>query len=121
MAKILKQGPGWRLGYHPEAGSYVGLLGGDDFAFELTQAEFDDFRRLLQQLSETIVAITPELMDEERITCEVESDHLWMEADGYPGNYRIRIILNHGRRCEGEWPPAVIPNLLQAVKMIDVF
>lgn len=121
MSRILKKGTGWRVGYHPEAETYVGLVGSDRWAMELTDAEFQDFRRLLVQLCESIDAIAPELMEEERITCEVESDRLWMEADGYPNAYRIRLILNSGRRCEGEWSPDAIAGLLQGVKMLDCF
>ncbi|MBO9997925.1 MAG: DUF1818 family protein [Cyanobacteria bacterium SID2] len=135
MNRIVKSGQGWRLGYCPDidrsqdnSGSqgntsltFVGLIGADDWAFELTDAEFRDFRRLLVQLDETLHQMSGELMDEENITCEVESECLWMEAAGFSHAYRIRVILNTGRRCEGEWLPEAVPELLRAAQTLDVF
>ena len=49
MQKVLKSGAGWRVGWNL-ASAYQGLVGGDDWAFELTAAELADFCRLLGQL-----------------------------------------------------------------------
>ncbi|MGC9502740.1 DUF1818 family protein [Baaleninema sp.] len=126
---ILKRGRGWRLGYRPPAASpsddetsvFVALVGSDDWAFELTHAEFEDFRRLLVQLKETMQAAAAELSDEERLACEVESQRLWMEAEGFPHAYRVRLILNTGRGCEGEWSPEAVRELLNATQSLEVF
>ncbi|WP_026097854.1 DUF1818 family protein [Baaleninema simplex] len=126
---ILKRGQGWRLGYRPDAVSpsddkttiFVALVGADDWAFELTEAEFSDFRRLLVRLDKTMQAAAAELSDEERLACEVESQWLWMEAEGFPQAYRIRLILNTGRGCEGEWPPDAVRELLDAAQSLHVF
>lgn len=116
--RIVKSGAGWRLGWNPEAEEFVGLIGGESWAFELTADEFQDFCRLLSQLAETMNAMKNELMDEERIACEAESDRLWLEVEGYPHTYSVRLILNAGRGCEGEWLPNAVPELLQAVWML---
>ena len=121
MAKVLKSGAGWRLGWHPEAREYQGLVGSDDWAIELTEAEWQDFCRLFKQLAENMEYMANELMDEEKITCEAVSDLLWMEATGYPDSYSVQFILNNGRRCEGKWPSIVVANLLQAIESINVF
>ncbi|MEQ8956605.1 MAG: DUF1818 family protein, partial [Coleofasciculus sp. C2-GNP5-27] len=76
--RIVKSGSGWRLGWNPQATYYQGLVGTDEWAIELTQAELDDFCRLLAQLAQAIEDIADELVDEEKITCEAESDLLWM-------------------------------------------
>ena len=62
-----------------------------------------------------------ELMDEEKIACEAESDLLWMEVEGYPSAYSLRFILNTGRRGEGSWEAAAVPSLLQATQVLKVF
>ncbi len=62
-----------------------------------------------------------ELMAEERITCEAESAHLWLEVEGYPQSYGLRLILLTGRRGEGTWFPAAVPGLLQAIPSLQVF
>lgn len=119
--RILKQGLGWRIGWNPLATTYQGLLGGENWALELTEAEFNDFCRLLQQLDETMTLMADELMDSERIACEAESDLLWLEVEGYPHSYSLRLILNHGRRCEGNWPQEVVRELVQAIRTLKYF
>ncbi|MEW6493039.1 MAG: DUF1818 family protein [Cyanobacteriota bacterium] len=121
MERLLKTGTGWRLGWNPQASGYQGLVGGEDWAVELTEAELDDFCRLLGQLAETMCQMESELMDEEKISCEAESDLLWMEVEGYPHAYTLRFILNTGRRCEGSWQSQAVPGLVQAVGSLKVF
>ena len=118
MSRIIKTGDGWRIGWHPQGKYYQGLVGTDDWAFELTQAELKDFHRLLKQLVDTMQQMTAELMDEEKISCEAETDLLWMEVEGYPYSYSLRLILNGDRRCEGNWSESVPPRLLQAFDSI---
>jgi hypothetical protein len=114
MAKILKAGNGWRLGWNPNAAIYKGLIGGDDWAIELTEAEWQDLRRLLSQLMATMASIAQELMEGERIACEAESELLWLEVEGFPDNYSLRFILYQGRGCEGNWSATALPELLAA-------
>ena len=121
MERLLKIGEGWRIGWNPNALEYKGLVGGDDWAIELTEAELNDFCRLLAQLAATMTKMAAELMDEEKIACEAESDLLWLEAEGYPHAYNLHLIVNSGRRCEGNWPSAAVPGLLQAIQIIQVF
>jgi hypothetical protein len=114
MAKILKTGQGWRIGWNPSAAVYQGLIGGDDWAIELTRDEWQDFRRLLSQLTATMAAMTSELMEEERIACEAESELLWLEVEGFPDNYSLRFILYQGRSCEGNLSATALQELLAA-------
>jgi hypothetical protein len=108
MARQVKEGEGWRLGWNPDAIHFKGLVAGEHWALELTPAEFEDFCRLALQLADTVAAMAPELMAEERITCEVESDQLWLEAEGYPHQFSLRLLLLTGRRGEGAWPPETV-------------
>ncbi|MDY6936248.1 MAG: DUF1818 family protein [Cyanobacteriota bacterium] len=121
MSRIVKSGSGWRLGWDTSAETFQGLVGGADWAFELTQAEFRDFCRSLDRLATTIDRMKNELMDEEKITLVTESERLWLEAEGYPEAYSIHFILNTGRRCEGEWQPEAVPGLLHATRTIEFF
>lgn len=121
MERLLKTGSGWRLGWNPKAADYQGLVGGDDWAFELTEAELDDFCRLVGQLAQTMSQMAGELMDEEKISCEAESNLLWMEVEGYPHAYKLRFILNTGRRFEGSWNADAVPGLVQAAGSLKVF
>jgi hypothetical protein len=121
MSRFLKSGPGWRIGYDPEAVEFQGLVGTDDWALELTEAELDDFCRLLGQLVDTMKQMATELMDEEAIACEVESDRLWLEVEGYPQSYTLRLIVLQGRRAEGCWPAQVVNDLFQATCSLKIF
>ncbi len=121
MAKLVKSGPGWRLGWDGEAQEFKGLVGSETWAIELTEAELDDFCRLAYQLSETIGQMAQELMDEERIACEAETDRLWLEVEGYPQAFSLRFMLLGGRRGEGFWPEMAVPELLQATQTLKVF
>jgi len=121
MARQLKKGQGWQIGWDTEPVLYRGLIGTDSWALELTEAELDDFCRLALQLADTMAQMAEELMDEERIACEVESDRLWLEAEGYPHAYSLRILLLQERRAEGAWSPDTIPDLLQAIQTLQVF
>jgi hypothetical protein len=96
-------------------------VGTEEWALELTDVEMADFCRLLQQLVASMQAIAPELMDDEKIACEAESDLLWLEVEGYPHSYSLHLILLQGRRGEGCWQSAAVPELLQALESVKVF
>ena len=121
VERVIKTGVGWRLGWNPEAEEFKGLVAGDGWAIELTEAELNDFCRLLGQLAGTMSQMSSELMDEEKIAIEAESDLLWVQVEGYPEAYSVQLILNAGRRCEGFWPTAAVPTLVQAAKVLKVF
>jgi len=116
MAQQIQAGKGWRLGWNPDASEFCGLVGGDEWAVELTEAELKDFCRLLLQLADMMQQMASELMPEEKLQCEVESDRLWLEADGLPHSYHLHLLLLTGRRSEGSWVATAVPGLLQAVQ-----
>ena len=117
----IKEGSGWRLGFNPQAENYQGLVASATWALELTQAEFQDFCRLALQLAGSVEKLASELMDEERFTCEAESSLLWLEAEGFPDAYSLRMLLLTGRGAEGSWPAAVVPHLIAAISGLAVF
>ena len=121
MALHLKEGQGWRLGWNPDAIVFKGLVGGDGWALELTTAEFEDFCRLVLQLVDTLQAMAEELMDEERIACEQETDRIWVEVEGYPKAYSLRFMLLTGRQAEGHWPATVTPEFVQVIPAVTLF
>ena len=121
MERVVKSGVGWRIGWNPDTSEFKGLVGGEDWAIELTEAELTEFCRLLEQLAQSMAQSADELMDEEKISCEAESDLLWMEVEGYPHAYSLRFILNTGRRAEGNWSAAAVPGLVQAIQVLKVF
>lgn len=121
MARQLKSGHGWKIGWDPDALLYRGLIGTDTWALELTEEELEDFCRLSIQLADILAQIASELMDEERITCEVESDRIWLEAEGFPDSFSLRFILLQGRSAEGYWSTEATTELVQAIPSLRVF
>ncbi|HEY9878084.1 MAG TPA: DUF1818 family protein, partial [Leptolyngbyaceae cyanobacterium] len=115
MGRYIKEGSGWRLGWDTEAALYKGLIAGEAWSLELTEQEFQDFCALAQQLAKTMAQIASELMEAERIACEAETERIWLEAEGFPQEYSLHILVLTGRRCEGEWPAEVVPELVQAI------
>ena len=82
---------------------------------ELTAEEFEDFRRLAEELVATLKAMADHLMAEEQLTCELESKHVWLELEGYPQAYGLRFILQGGRRGEGRWSAPVADQVMAAI------
>ena len=121
MERLLKSGKGWRIGWNPTASEYKGLVGTSEWAMELTEAELNDFCRLLGQLVQTMSQMAGELMDQERIACEAESELLWIEVEGFPHSYELRLILNRGRRCQGYWSEGAAGELAQATQILKLF
>ena len=118
MSRLLKKGKGWRIGWHPEAEKYQGLIGSESWAIELTAIEFKEFYRLLRQLTDTMAQIASELMDEERIAIEAESNLMWLEIEGYRDRYSLRLILHCDRRCEGNWEAGIASELVLVMQRI---
>ena len=118
MHRLLKKGKGWRIGWYSEAEVYQGLVGAESWAIELTAIEFREFYRLLRQLSDTMAQMATELMDEERIAIEAESNLMWLEVEGYPDSYSLRFILHQNRKCEGNWEADVATELVSVMQRI---
>ncbi len=119
--KRLKTGSNWRVGWNESASPFKGLVGGDDWACELTAAEFEDFFRLFMDLHNTMESMAAELMEEEAIAIEKETDLLWMQTNGFPSSYELSFILLTGRRAEGHWDKDASQSLFQAIQTIQLF
>lgn len=118
MNRKLLSGNGWRIGWNPTAEQFSGLVGGDTWAIELTHSEFKDFCRLAQQLCSTMADMATQLMDEERLSCEQETEAIWLEVEGFPTHYDLRFILLLGRKGEGAWPAIVVDELIKAIEQV---
>jgi hypothetical protein len=115
MGRSLRQGPGWRVGWNPEAEVYQALVGDDHWAVELTSHELADLRRLSNQLVSSLQSIADELMEEESIELEAESEHIWVALEGLANRYSLRFILLGDRGSEGGWNEAATAGVLQAL------
>ncbi|URR35876.1 DUF1818 family protein [Thermosynechococcus sp. HN-54] len=109
----LRVGQGWRVGWRKDQ-PYASLVGAEDWATELTAAEFKAFVDLFCQLHGQLQAIAPELMAEERITLSGSNDAVHLELEGYPHAYSLHLIVLGDRRVEGTWPAPVPAEFLLA-------
>ncbi len=116
--RAIQEGDGWRIGWNDGAPIYQGLLAGADWAIELTADEFQSFCRLAQQLAQQMQAMADLLMDEECLTCDAESDQVWVEASGYSHQFALRVMVQSGRRCEGAWSETATRHLLWAMETL---
>ena len=116
----LVEGEGFRVGWDPGGGEFVGLVGTGNWAVELTEEEWADFRRLLNQLAETMAEMSIELMEEEALSVELETDRIWMAVEGFAQCYGLRFMTQGGRGIEGEWSAETVPGLLAAIAQMEV-
>lgn len=114
LEQDLRTGQGWRVGWRSAGGAFPALVGAENWAVELTAAEFQTFTQFLGQLSQQLHAISRELMPEEAIALTAQNDRMHLELEGYPHAYRLHLILLEGRRAEGVWPAPVAPEFLLA-------
>ncbi|MGQ9838729.1 MAG: DUF1818 family protein [Cyanobacteriota bacterium] len=113
-SRLLK-GSGWRLGWDPAGQHFVALVGGETWALELTQTEWQDFVAGLQRLVKDMEAIGSQLMAEEKITLEQVSPSLTLIASGTATAWSLYLQLHQGRRAEGFWSAGAALELSRAV------
>lgn len=118
MDRQLLEGEGWRLGWNSKVVQYPALVGGRDWAIELNEQEFADFCDFVEKLSAAMEGMAENLMPGERVSCEMESDCLWMEAEGFPSRFSLRAIVRQGRACEGNWGEGAVEPLRSAIRQL---
>ena len=118
MSRRLLSGLGWRLGWLPNAKAFSGLLGGEDWAIELTTQELKDFYQLSWQLRNVMQQMQTELAEQENLTCTATTELIELEATGYPNCFSLHLQLQTGRRCEGMWNDSATFSLLDAIEQL---
>ena len=69
---IQDQGPGWRLKRNTSKQKYSFLIGGDDWAVELTDFEWNGLHKVVSKLVEQHEQMNDRLMREEEIFIEID-------------------------------------------------
>lgn len=115
----VQEGEGWRLLVDPARCPFSVLIGGTDWAAELTPAEAALMARGVACLRKQHGALVDQLLAEEAISLEWESGELWLALEGDRTSWRLRFVLTPGaglRGLEGAWTPAASAALAAALQ-----
>ncbi|MBM5802538.1 MAG: DUF1818 family protein [Cyanobacteria bacterium K_DeepCast_35m_m2_155] len=106
----IQAGQGWRLRMDPQRQPFVVLVGGPDWAVELTAAEAAQLQAGVRCLIEQCAAIAAVLMPEETLELEHASSGLWLQLNGFAERWSLRFVLepqpaamHPARGVEGGW------------------
>ncbi len=119
MERVWCEGVGFRVGLDLGKGEFVGLVGTGEWAIELTMAELRDFCRLVRELASAMAAMAGELMDEESLDIELESDRIWMAGEGFPSAFSLRFILQDGRGVEGLFGSSAVAGVVAGALAVE--
>ncbi len=102
------EGQGWRLAKDPSRKPFSVLIGGENWAFELTEAEGFSLASLVSELMGQHHALINHLMDEESICLEKENGSWWGCLEGDKNSWSLQVIFsgvgNTSRGVEFGWP-----------------
>ena len=115
---IQQEGSGWRVARDPQRNGFTVLLGGQGWAFELTEPEWTGFCELLVELVRNHAALVDQLMAEEAIELELERGPWWGCLEGDRERWSLSVVLTPeaGRGVEGHWPCPAAMALIGAVR-----
>jgi len=104
---IQQEGPGWRLALDFTRSDFSVLIGGEGWAFELTEKEWQGLVTLLSELIRQHHSLQDQLMAEEAIELEMERQGWWGCLVGDRQSWSLQVVLQGSQGCrgvEGHWP-----------------
>ena len=119
---IKHEGIGWRLEKDISRKKYIVLVGGDHFAFELSDQEWEGLRKVISKLIVELDSLKDELMAEEKICLELEIYPWWACIDGNRDDWSLNLILSgenfEGRGLECFWPIPAGKELVEQMRLM---
>jgi len=117
---IKKEGPGWRIIRDSSRDNFSTLIGGESWAIELNQFEWKTLVKVVIDLSDQYKNIKDQLMGDEDITLELESDPWLAILKGDQNGWKLKLILDSSdslnRGAEVSWPRNVTTNVANAMR-----
>ena len=117
---IKKEGPGWRIIRDSTRENFSILIGGDSWAIELNESEWKSLVKVVIDLSDQYKNIKDQLMGDEDITLELESNPWVAILKGDQQGWNLKLILDSSdsfhRGAEVYWPRNVTFHLVQAMR-----
>lgn len=118
---IQQEGPGWRLARDQTRLEFPVLIGGEGWAVELTDVEWQGLVALLSVLTDQHHALQSQLMDDEGIELEMEQGLWWGCLDGDRNRWSLQVVLQGapGRRgIEAHWPGSAAQAVVAAMRTV---
>ena len=116
---IQQEGPGWRLALDRSRPHFSALIGGEGWAFELTEMEWQGLVALLLVLTQQHHDLQSQLMEDEAIELEMERDLWWCCLDGDRNRWSLGVVLEGTPGCRGleaHWPAPAAQAFVAAMR-----
>ena len=117
---IKKEGTGWRIIKDPSRDNFSTLIGGENWAVELNESEWEDLIKVVIDLSDQYKAVKSQLMGDEHITLELESNPWLAILKGDQYGWNLKLILSNcslfTRGVEVYWPKNVASQVANAMR-----
>jgi len=119
---IKKEGPGWRIIRDSSRDNFSTLIGGDSWAIELNQYEWETLVKVVNKLSDQYTDIKDQLMGDEDITLELESTPWLAILKGDQNGWNLKLVLDSNdslnRGAEVSWPRDVTFSVAKAMRIM---
>jgi len=116
---LLKDQRSWRLHKDFKKGKFCFLIGVENWSIELQKSEFHSLYLSLLRISEQLIDIKNELMDEEFVTLEFEQLPWYIELEGKKEEWSLRFVFesqDQTRSFEMYWPIPIAQTLCYEIK-----
>ena len=116
---MLKDQRSWRLYKDFKKGKFCFLIGVENWSIELQKSEFHSLYLSLLRISEQLIGIKNQLMDEEFVTLEFEQPPWYIELEGKKDEWSLRFVFesqDQTRSFEMYWPIPIAQNLFYEIK-----
>ena len=117
---IKKEGQGWRIIRDSSRDNFSTLIGGETWAIELNEFEWENLVKLVIDLSDQYKSVKEQLMGDEDITLELESSPWFAILKGDQYGWNLKLILTNSdvsnRGAEVYWPRNVTNEVVNAMR-----
>ena len=119
---IKKEGQGWRIIRDSSRDNFSTLIGGESWAIELNQFEWETLVKVVIDLSDQYKDIKDQLMGDEDITLELESNPWVAILKGDQYGWNLSLVLSASGFCnrgaEVYWPRNVTNHVVNAMRIM---
>ncbi len=119
---LKKEGLGWRIIRDSSRDNFSTLIGGQDWAIELTNSEWDILITVVIDLAEQYSDIKTQLMQDEDITLELVRNPWKAILKGDKFGWSLKLILTPtdqlNRAAEVFWPQNVTESISEAMRIM---